>query len=259
MSWSTFIENAPPDGHAVQVYTELDELAPSVASFLDAGFRVGEPALVIATGAHWEAFLAELERLGSSVRDVEAKGLLDHRDAAETLATFMDGEVPSSDRFEETVGGILDAVAARFPEQTVRAYGEMVDILFQQGHRAAAIAVEELWNRLLESRKCALLCAYELDIFDLDAQTSVLPEIVRTHTHPRPVTDTARLGSAVHEALTDVLGSDAAAWIYLKVAEAVPRTALPRAQAVLMWLSHHQPSTARRVLQGARARYAQTV
>ena len=61
----------------------------------------------------------------------------------------------------------------------------------------------------------------------------------------------------MHEALTDVLGSDAAAWIYLKVAESVPRTALSRAQAVLMWLSRHQPSTARRVLQGARARYAQ--
>ena len=134
----------------------------------------------------------------------------------------------------------------------------MVDILFQRGQQAAAIAVEELWNRLLESRKCAVLCAYELDIFDLEAQTSVLPEILRTHTVPRPAADTARLAGAVHEALTDVLGSDAAAWIYLKVAEAVPRTALPRAQAVLMWLSRHQPSTARRVLQGARARYAQT-
>ena len=27
MSWSTFLEGAPPTGHAVQVYMELDELA----------------------------------------------------------------------------------------------------------------------------------------------------------------------------------------------------------------------------------------
>lgn len=258
MSWSTFLENAPPNGHAVQVYAELDELSSSVGRFLDAGFRVGEPALVIASGRHWEAFRAELERHGSAVADVQARGLLEYRDADETLAAFMEGDVPSADRFADSVGRLLDEVQARFPEQTVRAFGEMVDILFQRGHRAAAIAVEELWNRLLESRKCALLCAYGLDIFDLEAQASVLPEIVRAHTHPRPVADTARLGSAVHEALTDVLGPDAAAWIYLKVAEAVPRTALPRAQAVLMWLSRHQPSTARRVLQGARARYTQT-
>ena len=253
MSWSKFLESAPPTEHAVQVYTELDELAPTVGRFLDAGFQAGEPALVIATPEHWDAFRAEI----MDAEELQTRGLLTCCDADETLATFMDGAVPSADRFEETVGGILDQVAARFPQRTVRAFGEMVDILFRRGNRAAAIAVEELWNRLLESRKCALLCAYQLDIFDLEAQTSVLPEIVRTHTHPRPAADTARLGSAVHEALTDVLGPDSAAWIYLKVAETVPRTTLPRAEAVLMWLSRHQPSTARRVLRGARARYAQ--
>jgi len=254
MSWSKFLESAPPTEHAVQVYTELDELAPTVGRFLDAGFQVGEPAVVIATPEHWDAFRAEISL---DAEELKTRGLLTCCDAEETLATFMDGAVPSADRFEETVGGILDQVAARLPQRTVRAFGEMVDILFQSGNRAGAIAVEELWNRLLESRKCALLCAYQLDIFDLEAQTSVLPEIVRTHTHPRPAADTARLGSAVHEALTDVLGPDAAAWIYLKVAESVPRTTLPRAEAVLMWLSRHQPSTARLVLRGARARYAQ--
>ena len=60
MSWSTFLENAPPDGHAVQVYADLGELAPSVGRFLDAGFRAGEPAIVIARPEHWEAFRAEI-------------------------------------------------------------------------------------------------------------------------------------------------------------------------------------------------------
>jgi hypothetical protein len=254
MSWKTFLESAPPTEHGVQVYTELDELAATVGEFLNAGFHAGEPAVVIATHEHWDAFRA---RISPDADELQTRGLLKCRDAEETLATFMDGAVPSADRFDETVGGILDEVAAAFPERTVRAFGEMVDILLQRGNQRAAIAVEELWNRLLENRKCALLCAYQLDIFDLEAQTSVLPEIVRTHTHPRPAADTARLGSAVHEALTDALGPDAAAGIYLKVAETVPRTTLPRAEAVLMWLSRHQPSTASRVLQGARARYTQ--
>jgi MEDS: MEthanogen/methylotroph, DcmR Sensory domain len=257
MSWTTFLEQAHPAEHAVQVYMELDELAVSVRRFLDAGFRAGEPAVVIATSGHWETFRAEIERRGSSVDELQAQGLLTCRDAEETLATFMDGDVPSAARFEEVVGGVLDEVAGRFPEKTIRAFGEMVDVLFQRGQESAAIALEELWNPLLESRRCTLLCAYELDVFDLDTQPSALPEIVRTHTHPRPVADTARLAAAVHEALTAVLGSDMAARIYLRVAEEVPRTALPRAQAVLMWLSRHQPATARRVLEGARIRYAQ--
>jgi hypothetical protein len=257
LSWTTFLDRACPAEHAVQVYMDLDELAISVGRFLDAGFRAGEPAVVIATSGHWEAFRAEIERRAWSVDELQARGLLTRRDAEETLAAFMDGDVPSAARFEEAVGGVIDEVSNRFPDQTVRAFGEMVDILFQRGQESAAIALEELWNRLLKSRRCALLCGYELDVFDLDTQTSALPEIVRAHTHPRPVADTARLAAAVHETLTDVLGSDMAARIYLRVAEEVPRTALPRAQAVLMWLSRNQPATARRVLEGARIRYAQ--
>ena len=256
MSWSTFLEGAPPSAHAVQVYSELAELATSVGTFLDAGFQVGEPAVVIAAAGHTQAFLAELERRGYDVDELQAQGLLTCRDAENTLASFMAGDVPSGEQFEEAVGSLLDEVARRFPEKTTRAFGEMVDLLFQRGQQTTAIALEELWNRALESRRCALLCGYELDVFDLDTQTSALPEIIRTHTHPRPVADTARLAAAVHQTLTEVVGSDATARLYLRVAEEVPRTALPRAQAVLMWLSRHQPTTARRVLQGARTRYA---
>jgi hypothetical protein len=256
MSWSTFLEGAPPSAHAVQVYSERAELATSVGTFLDAGFQVGEPAVVIAAAGHTQAFLAELERRGHDVDELQAQGLLTCRDAENTLASFMAGDVPSGEQFEEAVGGLLDEVARRFPEKTTRAFGEMVDLLFQRGQQTTAIALEELWNRALESRRCALLCGYELDVFDLDTQTSALPEIIRTHTHPRPVADTARLAAAVHQTLTEVVGSDATARLYLRVAEEVPRTALPRAQAVLMWLSRHQPTTARRVLQGARTRYA---
>lgn len=256
MSWTTFLEDAPPADHGVQVYRELEELAASVGRFLAAGFRVGDPAVVIVTSDHWQAFLEELERRDQDVAALREEGLLITWDADETLAAFMDGELPSAGRFEEIVGGAVDAVARRFPDRTVRAFGEMVDLLHRRGQESAAIALEELWNGLLETRRVALLCAYELDVFDLDTQASALPEIVRTHTHPRPVADTGRLAAAVHDTLTEVVGSDAAARIYLRVAENVPRTALPRAQAVLMWLSRHEPATAKLVLQGSRSRYA---
>jgi MEDS: MEthanogen/methylotroph, DcmR Sensory domain len=256
MSWSTFLESAPPGEHGVQIYRELGELASSVARFLEAGFKAGEPAIVIATADHRQVFAAELERHGRNVGELEEQLLLRWLDADETLAAFMEGGAPSAARFEEVLGGALGEVAECFPHRTVRAFGEMVDVLAQRGQKAAAIELEELWNSLLETRRVALLCGYELDVFDLDTQTSALPEIVRTHTHPRPVADTARLAGAVHDALTEVLGPDAAAWIYLKVAEEVPRTSLPRAQAVLMWLSRDRPGTARRVLGRARTLYA---
>ena len=256
MSWTTFLESAAPADHAVQVYLDLDELAASVGRFLAAGFAAGEPALVVATPDHRRAFEAELERHGLQADELQEQGLLTWHDADEVLAACLDGELPSAGRFDEVVGAIVDDVAHRFPDTTVRAFGEMVDLLFRRGRQQAAVALEELWNGLLETRRFALLCAYQLDVFDLETQTSALPEIVRAHTHPHPVADAPRLSAAVHETLTEVVGAQAAARIYLTVAEEVPRTALPRAQAVLMWLSGHQPATAQRVLQGARARYA---
>jgi len=256
MSWTAFLDSAPPADHAVQCYRELDELAASVGRFLDAGFHAGEPAVVIACARHWHAFQQELERRSHDVDELEDHGLLTRCDADETLAAVMNGELPSAERFEDVVGATVDTVALRFPGKTIRAFGEMVDLLAQRGRQVAANALEELWNGLLHTRRMALLCAYELDVFDLDTQTTALPEIVRTHTHQRPVADPARLAAAVHETLTDVLGHDAAARIYLRVAEEVPRTRLPRAQAVLMWLSGHEPAIAERVLEGARIRYA---
>src|SRR3954469_4500066 len=111
MNWTTFLESAPPAGHGVQLYIELDELAVSVGRFLDAGFRAGEPALVIATAGHKQAFYDELERHGWRLDELQEQGLLTHRDANETLAALLEGEMPSADRFPQVIGSAVDAVA----------------------------------------------------------------------------------------------------------------------------------------------------
>jgi hypothetical protein len=59
--WAAFIESASAADHAVQVYDDERDLATSVASFLDAGFKAEAPAVVIATAAHWPPLAAELE------------------------------------------------------------------------------------------------------------------------------------------------------------------------------------------------------
>lgn len=255
MSWTTFIEAAPAADHAVQVYDELAELAVSVGNYIDAGFRRGEPAVLISTAEHLQVFAAELEARGWDVDQLEAERLLTYHVARETLDEVMDGETPSAERFERVVGGVIDDVAARFPDKTIRAFGDMVDLLWKQGNEAGAIALEELWNELAETRRFALLCGYHLDIFDINVQTSALPEILGVHTHPRPAADTSRLAAAVDKALAEVLGPFEAGQIYLQVAEQVPHTQVPRAQAVLMWLSHQRTTTAQAVLDRVRAHY----
>jgi hypothetical protein len=255
-SWTNFIERAPAADHAVQLYREVSELGRSVAAFLAAGFREGDPAIVITTAGHWQVFAAELERRGWDAEALERKGLLTRAGAEELLDAFMDRDLPSAERFEDFVGGIVDETSARFPGRTTRAFGEMVDVLWQRGQEQAAIALEELWNELAKTRSFALLCGYHLDVFEPDVQREALPEVLRTHSHTRTVEEPSRLAAAVDQALIEVLGTVSTARIYLDVAEHVPHGALPRAQAVLSWLSTREVPFADEILERARMHYA---
>jgi hypothetical protein len=212
---------------------------------------------VIATPEHWTSFSAHLEAAGWNEASLTAEGLLIRADADATLASFMESGSPSRDRFEAVVGGLLDGVAERFPTTTIRAFGEMVDLLARRGELGAAVALEELWNGLAETRDFSLLCGYQLDVFDQAVQTGALPDVCRTHSHVRPVQDPARLSRAVDRALAEVLGPLETAQVYVSVAEDMPRGGVPRSQAVLMWLSAHQPANAGRVLSRARSHYVQ--
>jgi hypothetical protein len=255
MSWKTFLETAPAADHAVQIYERFDDLVGSVGRFFDAGFEAGEPAIVIATDEHSRAFRRDLEARGWDPAELQRKGLLTFRDADATLAAFLEGAVPSADRFERVVGAAIDEITRRHPGKTIRAFGEMVDLLWARGEPDAAIALEELWNGLAETRKFALLCGYQLDIFDMGVQQGALPRIFGAHTHPRPAADVPRLGAALDRALAETVGPVRTGQIYLQVAEQVPRSSLPRAAAVLMWLSEQSTPTAAEILDRVRMHY----
>ena len=256
MSWHTFIQSARPGEHAVQVVADADELARAVAGYLDPGLRAGAPGVVIATEDHRPLIARELERRGWKPPALERRRLLSHHDAEETLDAFMREGSPDPEAFTRVVGGLLDEAAALFPGQTLRAFGEMADVLWSRGDEDAAVAVEELWDELARNRSFALLCGYHFDIFDLDIQRRALPELVRTHSHARPASDPAWLAEAVDRALREVAGPSGAARAYLDAAERMPTTSVPRAQAVLSRLSSTNEPLARQVLERARAHYA---
>ena len=62
----------------------------------------------------------------------------------------------------------------------IRAYGEMVDVLWKAGQTAAAIQLEMLWNQLAQTHQFALLCGYSMGNFYKDAAQQ---EISGLHTH----------------------------------------------------------------------------
>ena len=248
--WSEFLRGSSP-GHGVQIYSDVADLATSVATYLAAGFEFGEPAVVVATPDHLTEFMAALAAAGWDTRRIERAGLLAVADADEALAEIMDGDMPSAQAFERVVGAMLD----RFPDEHVRAFGEMVDVLCRRGQQDAAIALEELWNELGRRRSFSLLCGYHLDVFDRESQARTLPHVCRTHSHVLPAPDPARLQRAVDLALEEVLGASEAGKVYVVVGRQLRADRLPMAQVLLMWISENMPALAERVLASARARY----
>jgi hypothetical protein len=254
--WTEFLHGPAPASHAVQVYQDVDELAESVATYLAAGFEAGDPALVVALPEHWVRFAGELARRGWDTDDLERRGRLARADAQATLDAFMRDGRPSAASFGEVVGAHLDRLAERHPQGRARVFGEMVDLLCRQGRPEAALELEGLWNGLAAQRGFALLCGYELDVFDSASQVDVLPGVCRAHTHVRPA-DPARFARAVDRALEEVLGPVQAGKVYLLIGDQARQDRVPVPQLALMWVSAHMPVLAERVLATARAHYAE--
>jgi hypothetical protein len=140
----------------------------------------------------------------------------------------------------------------RLQYPAVRAYGEMVDILWQRGDKAAALRLEEFWNEIARLQTFSLLCAYAIDPLHGDTYAG-LESICRCHTHLIPARDYEELNAAVVEASCKVLDPRLAQMLLTLAASHRPHTAMPLGQAALLWLRQNMPRTADRVLGEVRA------
>jgi len=166
--------------HAVQFYQDPDSLCRIVGEFIGAGVEQGEPALVIATPTHTAAIDACLHLRGLDVDELKRLGDYVTMDARETLGTFMINSLPSPSAFGHNLGEALKLVSRGREKTTVRAYGEMVDLLWKDGLEAAAIRLETLWNQLANTHDFKLLCGYSMGNFYKGA---ALEEIKGQHSH----------------------------------------------------------------------------
>lgn len=174
-------QQATPSGdHWVQFYESEAFLTDRVASFVAEGLGLGESAIIIATEAHRAAFTQRLRGLVADLDLVIERGRLVLLDAATTLDRFMIDGSPDEHRFKQSVGDVLSSLSRMSGGQRVRAYGEMVDVLWQAGQHPAAIRLENLWNDLRTSVEFTLLCAYVIDSF---YKGGGLGEICDTHSH----------------------------------------------------------------------------
>lgn len=144
--------------HTVHFHDGPATLAHRVADFVVAGLARGEAAIVIATAEHRLATEGRLVALGVDLGAAAADGRYRPLDAAAMLDGLMVDRRPDRARFTDLVGGAV--LRAQRTHPRVRAFGEMVGLLWSDGQNEAAIALEELWNELLGRHPFTLMCAY---------------------------------------------------------------------------------------------------
>jgi hypothetical protein len=168
--------------HVVQFYGHDEELAERVVRYLLEALGGGGVAIVIATPEHRREFEAQLGKAlggGAALAAAEDSGTYLALDASETVRELMvDGRLDRA-AFDRVIGGLIrQAGTAGRP---VRAYGEMVALLWDDGLVNAAIQLEAMWNELGRRHSFSLFCGYQAGSATRDGHLDAFAEVCRLH------------------------------------------------------------------------------
>ena len=164
----------------MRFYDSPDTHSRIVGRFIGDGLKQGATAVLIVTPDHRKRIEECLRQEAIDVDGLARSGELLTLDARATLNQFMLDDVPHPGLFRRTVGPLLTQARLRNDRRPMRAYGEMVDLLWKGGQESAAIRLETLWNQLARNVDFELLCGYAMGNF---YKGSMRDETARLHTH----------------------------------------------------------------------------
>jgi len=185
-------EIAPCD-HVVQIYDDDEVFVDMLAGFTGDGINSGDCVVIIATTAHLVALEKKLESFGVQVDVLISDNRYIPLNAEKCLAKFMVNGWPDEKLFTEFICQLLEQ--ARGHNRRVRAFGEMVAILWAQGYNGATVQLEHLWESFCQREAFCLFCAYPKSGFTEDIHTSI-EHICSSH---------SKMIAATEKPLTEIL------------------------------------------------------
>ena len=161
-----------PCEHVVQIYENDNVFLDLLNGYVSGGISTGDSVVVIATASHLSQLKERLAQAGLDVPKLKANDQYIPLDADETLSRFMVNGWPDENLFNDVVSELI--VKAKGNGRQVRAFGEMVAILWAKGQVGATVRLEHLWIKFCENEAFCLFCAYPQSGFTQDASESVL-------------------------------------------------------------------------------------
>lgn len=173
-TWAAGPGTTEGPSHGVQFYASHAALVRSLANYLASGWAADGVGIIIATAQHREMLATVLTAWG--LNPAAADGRLIQLDAAAALRLFMRDDVPDDGLFQQTIGALVREHAHGAP---LRAFGEMVDLLWAEGNSTGALLLEQLWEGLQQDVTFSLLCSYDSAHLDAEARDA----LSRVHSH----------------------------------------------------------------------------
>ncbi|MEX2232885.1 MAG: MEDS domain-containing protein [Cyclobacteriaceae bacterium] len=164
-------EIAPSD-HILQIYDDDAEFIDILASYVSSGFNSGESVVIIATPEHLKSLNQRLRDQGYDLFSLTLQDQYIPLNAKETLEQFMINGWPDENLFFHLLTTLL--LRARKKVRPVRAFGEMVALLWSQGYSGATVHLEHLWTRFCQLEQFRLFCAYPKVGFTENAVASII-------------------------------------------------------------------------------------
>lgn len=190
-------------GHTVQFYESDKFLIDSLSEYAVNCLEKGETLIIVATKNHLKLLEARLSRTKSIDFELcQINGQFLAFDARKTLKKFMTDNMPDKERFLEIAGSMLER--ASLARQPVRVFGEMVDLLWADGNRKAAIQLEKFWNEAADKYEFSLFCAYNITRFNNSDHCDDLLAINHQHEQTIPA-ESFKLGTNYNERLDQIV------------------------------------------------------
>jgi len=168
---SIFWGEIAPCDHVVQIYESDDIFMDALAGFVGNGINAGDCVIVIATAPHLKGLENRLALYAAQIDALKADNRYVPLIAEEVLSRFMINGWPDERLFMDTVSKLLEPAYRN--NRRVRAFGEMVAILWAQGHYGATVHLEHLWNKFCEKQEFCLFCAYPRSGFTGNIHASI--------------------------------------------------------------------------------------
>jgi DNA-binding NarL/FixJ family response regulator len=169
--------------HVMQFFADDESFREGMTNFIFSALDAGNSVIVVATEAHRESFLGNLEARGVDTESAIEQGRYLTFDVYDTLSAFMDDGRPNAARFMKVAGDLVakaDA-AAKGSHPRVAVCCECAPTMWLRGTADAAVEIEHLWDELSKVCSVDLLCGYIVKDSEREQENLIYARICAEH------------------------------------------------------------------------------